>query len=351
MPVPEFVEVIRYIFEEYIKIPNLTHICRELNEQDVPARSAHLLDNELYRNGNTPTTWYMGSISEIISNPTYMGALSTTKTRKVTPYAKSRVRIPIDEQKLIYDCHEGIVLREVWEKANEIRGILKHHRYNTQKSLIYKGYLLCAHCGKALSINQSNVTTAFCSCWPLTTRTSSRCMNIINITRRLLSDIKRIAVLCEENESNAFSILSTYLNSENCTEHADYQIDPQKIQMRIDNLYDKINNLDKYYTRHDPSSKQSQTILSALEASLRMENETLAKHMESQCMNVTEDDIWQFIHAARRFGYIKEIDREVLEELIDKIYVSKKDTDSWFQQDRIIIKFKHIGVLSTCYER
>lgn len=120
-----------------------------------------------------------------------------------------------------------------------------------------------------------------------------------------------------------------------------------RIQSRIDTINDKISNMDKYCEHQELSIANRDTILAALESSLRTETDNLEKCKAAHTTIVCDEDIWKFIRKARRFGYIKEIDREVLEELVDKIYISKKDTSSCFQQNRITIKFKHIGVLTT----
>ena len=88
-------------------------------------------------------------------------------------------------------------------------------------------------------------------------------------------------------------------------------------------------------------------IFAALESSLSVEMDKLNKLKDSYVVVPSDEDIWCFIKAARRFGYLKTIDPDVLEELIDKVYISKKENTSHLQQQRITIKFKYIGVIST----
>lgn len=336
-----------YIFEEYIRDPNMSRISRQFNERGIPSRCSRLLINELYQNGTTSTKWDRSAFFEILQNATYMGALALAKTRKVSPYSNKRVDIPLTEQTIIYDCHEGMVSRELWEKANEIHLQQTHARINRIRKTILHGFLYCAHCEKALRVNSGAITTCFCNYWPITGKVSSRCLNIKVIIRRLVSDIHNIAIECEEDENHAFSLISSCLSRVNNTQEADYNVQLFQIRKRIDILNDKIENLYKYCKDQELSSIQSNTVLTAMKASLRTEMAELEKCEAAHTTIASADDIREFICTARRFGYITEIDREVLENLIDKIYVSKKETSSWFQQECITIKFKYIGVLTT----
>ena len=250
-------------------------------------------------------------------------------------------------KKSIYDCHEPIISRELWETANRIHLERKHYHYKDTKKNIYHGLLYCAHCGKALRINSVKVTSCFCNCWPIIAKPSSRCMNIDTVSRRLVSDIHGLANACEEDENSAFNLIIAYLANMKSTEPADIHAELHEIQSHIDTLNQKISILDTYSQQQTFSSSNSNTILAALETSLSAETAKLEHLKKAHHALASDEDIWNFIKAARRFGYLKTIDLDVLEELIDKVYISKKENTSRLQQQRITIKFKYIGVIST----
>ena len=136
------------------------------------------------------------------------------------------------------------------------------------------------------------------------------------------------------------------LTNINSSETADSNVELYKIQSHIDTLNDKISNLDKYSQQQAFSSANSDTILAALEASLNAETSKFERLKAAHRAPVSDEDIRNFIKVTRRFGYIKKIDQEVIVELVDKIFVSKPGISSWYQRDRVTIKFKHVGVLS-----
>ncbi|HEX3038628.1 MAG TPA: DUF4368 domain-containing protein [Oscillospiraceae bacterium] len=198
-----------------------------------------------------------------------------------------------------------------------------------------------------MKIHSVNATSCFCNCWPITAKRSLRCLNIETVYRRLVSDIHGLANACEEDENNAFNLITSYLANMNSTEAADTNVELYKIQSHIDTLNDKISNFDKYSQQLAFSSGTSDTILTALEASLNAETAKFEHLKTGHHAPVSEEDIWNFIKATRRFGYLQKIDHEVLNELVDKIFVSKPGTSPWFQRGRVTIKFKYVGILST----
>jgi hypothetical protein len=275
-----------------------------------------------------------------------MGALSLAKTRKVSPYSNKRVDIPLAEQTIIYDCHEPMVSRELWETANRIHLERKRFHHSHAKKTIYHGLLYCAHCGKVLKVNSAIANSCYCDCWPITAKPSSRCLNIDIISRRIVSDVHGLANACEKDENSTFTLITSYLANINSTETADSNAELYKIQSHIDTLNDKINNLDKYSQQQTFSSANSNTILAALEASLNAETAKFEHLKTVHHAPVSDEDIWNFIKATRRFGYLQKIDQEVLNELVEKIFVSKPGVSSWFQRGRVTIKFKYVGILS-----
>jgi hypothetical protein len=116
--------------------------------------------------------------------------------------------------------------------------------------------------------------------------------------------------------------------------------------MKIDRLNGKLSSLESFSEQNMFLATQTETIVQALEASLKIETEKLVAINSTVPIIPSDDDIWKFIRSARRYGYLKEIDRGVLEELIDKIYVSANDYSYCFQGQRITIKFKNVGVIN-----
>ena len=341
VPDPDIVPIVKFIYEEYIRNPNAARIAAILNERGVPTRSAHLLHYELYQNGKVSTKWPRGTPLEIIKNPLYMGALAISTRRKSSQYQRKYVKIPVNEQELIYDCHEAIVTREIWEQANALRmqiGI-KRPGYKEPIREVYRGKLYCAHCGRALKldiVDGGGVLT--CKCWPPGRMHSFRTIHLNQIERHLLFEIHKIAQVCEVDETDAYSFIFTHISRERDMTPVEIEIEINRTRKRIEALEDKILNFEQYTSSKHLQPKQKDAIYSALESSMKEEDEKLNKLKESDSVLPSGNDIYQFVRTARRFGYIERIEWEVLDEMIDKIYITRKMNETQYQQDRISVK-------------
>ena len=350
IPDNNYSHIVKYIFEEYIKRKNFESIARSLDEQGIPPPSARLLDQKNCSNGQYSTKWSASMLRMMITNPTYMGALSVARTHVKSQYNQSRWQIPLNEQTIIYDCHGAIISKEMWENANKEYLEFRYKRMERTRENLYKGVLFCAHCGCALKMNKGNAASSYyCSCWPILSR-GERTLKVSALDRFLVSEIHDIAISTEDDNAKAFSYLSRRLQSTQNDNILEYEAETFQIQKRIDVINDKITNFEFYCGTRDFSLKEKQTVLSALNNSLKNEKQNLQKQIEDMTVTPTLGDMACFIQKARKFGYINEIERNAIEELIDKVYISRKINDTRFQQDRITVKYKYIGVLTGIYK-
>ena len=282
-----------------------------------------------------------------------MGAVSISARKKSTPYSQKYVKIPFEEQEIIYDCHEAIVPRELWEKANELRLQKKKSNpgfYENGMGL-YSRKIYCAHCGKALKgSNYNGVVYLTCSCWPPRPRKSNRGVTTLVISRHLLNEIRKIALICEADEQDAYAFISQHLGLERGKTRVEIEIEMNAIRKQVEVLNDKISNFEQYTSNKNLKQKQKDVILGALESKLKEEEQRLEMLQESDFFIPSGNDIYQFVRAARRYGYIQSIEKPVLDEIVDRIYITQKMNDTNYQQNRIIVKYKHVGVITGVYK-
>jgi len=134
------------------------------------------------------------------------------------------------------------------------------------------------------------------------------------------------------------------------TTPVEIEIEINKTLNRIEVLNDKISNFDQYTSSRHLPRKQKDTIFSALESSMKEEVARLDELRESDRVLPSGHDVYQFVRAARRFGYISDIERPVLDEVVEKIYVTSKMNNTNYQQNRIIVKYKHVGIMTGIYK-
>ena len=354
VPDPDIVPIVRFIYEEYVSNQNSSRIAAILNERGVPSRSSYLLHFNSYQNGKASTKWFVGAPLDIIKNAAYMGAVAIATTRKISPYQRKYATIPVEEQEIIYDCHEAIVSRELWEQANTLCLQSRKNRYaNKQQPIreLYSGKTYCAHCGKALNFFINNGTGYLvCNCWPPKTGRSSRGVNTRILTQHLLNEIRKIAQICEADENDAYSFIFDHISRERDITPLEIEIDINKTLKRIEVLNDKMSNFDQYTSSKQFQRKQKDVIFGALESSMKEEEKKLNELRESNRVLPSDHDVYQFVRLARKFGYISDIERSVLDKIVEKIYFTRKMNNTNYQQDRIIVKYKHVGILTGIYK-
>ena len=65
--------------------------------------------------------WTVSAVNNILTNPVYTGALALQRTEKISYKPDKRRKIPLEEQKLVYNVHEPIISMENFKKVQNMR--------------------------------------------------------------------------------------------------------------------------------------------------------------------------------------------------------------------------------------
>lgn len=165
-PHPEEVPIIQKIFEMYLNHRGTKMIANDLNDREVPTRHGDL--------------WTYSTISQIITNPVYMGKIRRGWSRQVKSIENGEIKKRIKRKKDMssYDIYNGLhpalVSEEDFMKAQEIRLDRKPTapvREEYQLMNPFSGLLFCSICGKRI---ERTTMTAARNCAPRLRCTNSR---------------------------------------------------------------------------------------------------------------------------------------------------------------------------------
>lgn len=147
-------DVIRQIFESYLRGKSSHDIAKELNESNIPSKKE--------------TMWTHTAIRYILRNEKYMGDTLFQKTyhTDVLPYKQKRNRGE-EDQYYAENTHEGIVSRKVFEKVNALLDSRKE-KLQSEKPFtkyIFTGRMHCTCCGAFFTRKKTNggLVTWVCS--------------------------------------------------------------------------------------------------------------------------------------------------------------------------------------------
>ena len=142
-------EIVIRIYRMYLSGCGGTVISRILNEEQIPAPAKY--KKEVLKNGYPWNVgkglWTPATVREILKNPVYTGAVVVRKFDKPSYKLNYRKKIPVEELELIENAHEAIISKEDFAQVQQIR---KEHRVpyfdKNKEPHKYAGLLFCGKC-------------------------------------------------------------------------------------------------------------------------------------------------------------------------------------------------------------
>lgn len=134
--VEEEAEVIRRIYEMYIGGMGCTAIANTLNAEGVRTY--------------TDAKWAPFHVLEMMANEKYMGDSMMGKSVKIDGIQQDNMDGALGSRYYMEDTHEGIVSKETWYMAQQIREQRSNHKIKGSKRPVYPftGLIVCGCCGK-----------------------------------------------------------------------------------------------------------------------------------------------------------------------------------------------------------
>lgn len=150
----EIAWVIRYIYQEFIKVQNIDRIAKELTRKGVLPPYAYKKSKGMnYYNtcGVARMEWSATTIKTILTSDVYIGNVTQGK-HKVVSYKNQRmVTTPKEEWITVEGMHEAIISKGVFMKVQGLMKTYGHKKKKKPQYSILTGYVRCGHCGRALT--------------------------------------------------------------------------------------------------------------------------------------------------------------------------------------------------------
>ena len=352
--------IIELVYELCLEGKGTQLISQEMMKRKIP-RPSSFLENADKLYGLTEENkykWTHRMVLSILRDPVYCGNMERNKRPTLSFKNRKRLYVPKEDRIVVKDTHEGIVSEEVWTQVQN----MLDKRKNTNKSgitydNIFKGLVKCPDCNYALT--------------PKTDYRLNK-KDTIDFVHFSCSGYKKYGVkACKSHRINARDLYNVVLEDiqyhgqmalssrENFVMKIAEKIDKDKVDERKDkteklSLYkNKLNDLDKAFEKlyEDRLSE------SISERNFNLMNEKLSKQQEELIEEIdlleeeikaiadTEENCEQFVENISKFAKIKELNRYILNQVIDKIYVyDKEEVDGEIKQ-KVEIHYKFIGKL------
>jgi len=353
--------VVRRIFEMRAQGTGYPSIAKTLNADGILPPLIYQLEKTGRDSSHIKTRqWIVSTISMILRREDYIGTAVQLKNTVISYRNKKEVRRPKDERIRVENAFPVIIGSELWEAVQAINQAAAESCGNREKAdkSIFSGLLICSDCGVSMTFRKFwksypsgkriSYTNAQCRTFQATGGTSC---SVHSISGRVLhklvaSQIRQLAEQISLDEdamresliqrfTSGISVSETESKKE-CTR---LRQDLHKLEFAITELYEAwadgsvseetfTDLIQKYESERQEKSRR----LVLLEQS---EKETAAK--------VSDIDHW--IQSIRTHAAVKDIDRELLDSLVEKIEIGECISGSGNNAQEIRIYYKLVGLL------
>lgn len=328
-------QIVKRIFNMYLSGAGKLTIAKALNSDGIlnPTMYKREVQKLNYVNSNKLTKtnyWTYSTIHKILSNPVYTGSMIQHKTEIKAYNIHKKIQVPKDEWYIFENAHQPIIDNETFSRVQNMLKTKRIHIETNENLSKYTGLLFCKECGKAMNKFLSKPK-----------KDGSRYINFKCSTYSKLG--KHICTIHSIKEFELDEILIKEINK--CIKE---YLTPKDFEYIKNNYLKEIENKQKDTTKNfneklELCHKKRKTMLKHLSENIitandfkefdtenKKEIETIKKQIlnankllenkKNQCNNY---NIW--LENIIKHKKITEINRELLVNLVDKIYVSEKN--------------------------
>ena len=348
-------KIVRRIYDLCIQGYGTHQICNILKQEKVPTpkeyKAIHGLCN--YHISEVKYCWQDRSIYDILFRQEYIGDTVNFKGTTKSFKDKSKIYFPKEQWKIFKNTHEPIIDKETWNTVQRIR---ENRQRPTKigKINIFSGHLFCKDCGSKLYYCTSRSYTEnrhFYRCSKYKNTSSKSCTSH-TIREHILKE------LVLENIKQVLSYIRSYEDLF-IKQKLEISLEEQKkidsINKKLLSQYEKrikdIDNLIQHIYEDNISGKITDERFTTLSLNYEKEQKELkskVKELANKLDTIKQQklDLTSFVSKVKQYTEISELTPEIINELIDKIYVYQSEKVNSKPTQQIDIYYNGIGIIN-----
>ncbi len=348
-------EIVRRIYDLCIQGYGTHQICNILKQEKVPTpkeyKAIHGLCNKHI--SEVKYCWQDRSIYDILFRQEYIGDTVNFKGTTKSFKDKSKIYFPKEQWKIFKNTHEPIIDEETWNTVQRIR---ENRQRPTKigKINIFSGHLFCKDCGSKLYYCTSRSYTEnkhFYRCSKYKNTSSKSCTSH-TIREHILKE------LVLENIKQVLSYIRSYEDlfiKQKLETSLEEQKKIDSINKKLLSQYEKrikdIDNLIQHIYEDNISGKITDERFTTLSLNYEKEQKELKSKVKELANKLDttkqqELDLASFISKVKQYTEISELTPEIINELIDKIYVYQSEKVNGKPTQQIDIYYNGIGIIN-----
>ena len=327
----EAAKVVKRIFALAVKGIGTTTIAKTLNKEDIPSPGRYKKDvqklNCYFRSNGKKSVWSDSNVSTILRNRVYLGEMVQCKYRNISYKIHKRVKNQKEDLIIVKDTHKALVSEKDF---NKVKAYLDNRgfRCNSDGTVsIFAGKIKCGDCKAAMTRNVSGTlrkdgtrsVNYYCSTYTrkshdLCTRHSFKLEELEQVVLKIIQ--KQIELVLDKEEL----LSEIYKENNNDDIKAEYQNKINKLKEELSNL--DVLKKEAYLDWKKEILSQNDYFMFVEEYSNKINaiNKEITEY-ENKIKGVRDDLLDEYISKFKKYQNVNELDREIIEELIEVIYV------------------------------
>lgn len=338
---PVAAEVVKKIFKMYADGYGYHRICEYLNNNNIPPRSVYKKQKGskfVCSNCDLETVrWNPDTIAQMLKNEVYIGNLVQGKTTHVSYKNHKKKKVAEKDWIRCENAHEAIIDMDTWNKVQSILGT--HYRVKKNGQINYfTRKVYCSCCGKAFMRNEFKVKSEKTGRRSYMQCKGNKKFHICDNNKSIRTDKLEEILLNAIND-----LLNNYYDKNNLKElyengyEQDNNIESVKALIKEkENLTKRINDNKNYYRNlfeekvkgvlnEDMFQMMSKDYFNEIE-NMMSRIEIIDKQIEELKINKKEKK--QADAILKKYKHIKILNKVILDEFIDKVYIGEIDKDN-----------------------
>ncbi len=324
-------KVVRRIYKLYLSGNGKAKIGSILSSEGIliPTLYKREVLGENYHNSKeleTTKTWSYQTIHTILNNETYLGHLIQNKVNTLSYKDKKKKLLPKEKWIVVKNTHTPIIEQDVFEMVQKLQKARTRSVGSTQENGIFSGLLFCADCKHAMArkyARHGNRGFIGYICKTYKAQGKQFCSSH-SIDKDALEEAVLLSVKSEAKKILNAEDIDELQKIKACNESREYY------DMQLENIRKRLDKIEKFkrktyesYMEDLISIKEYKQYVSEFEDEMRELQELQSQiNSKTDLQQELNDRYDEWVEAFKDYINIKELTRDVVLELIEKIEVA-----------------------------
>ena len=301
-----------------------------------------------------PTEWSTHSVTQILSNPTYLGHTVNFRTRKKSYKTKTVIYTDESEWVTFENTHEAIIDRETYDTVQRLREAKRRPTRMGEMS-VFSGMLFCSDCGNRLYLNRCNVHRSYtkdvfvCATYRKGTAGRRGCTShsiTLEATEKIvLTDLQRVLSMAKANEKEFAELLRASKSKETKRDLSSKTKKYEEAEKRIATLDRIIQSLYEDKVCGNLTEERFKKMTEAYEAEQATLTERVKVLRRELVTAKEETEGVDKLRIVRKYTEIAELTPETVREFIDRIIVHEAEKTDGKKRQIVEIYYNCVGVI------